>query len=338
MARRETLVVVNQLGEAVRDALAPFGSRLQIVEADRDSDTPWQYANLARAADVLLTGPSPGWKNAPVLAPPGWAAHDEGPEWVQLASAGIDGYPHWLLAGRTVTCGRGDAAVPIAEHVLAALLLHTRRLDRLGVHGRDAWIAQGTPFRLGTQTLPTLSGRTLGIAGFGAIGRAVAQRARAFGVEMLAWRRRDWAPGEAAAEAVRPVASLAELAASSDDLLLALPLTAATRGIVDGAVLGAARPGLHLINVARGALIDETALLTALASGRVGAATLDVTEPEPLPDGHPFYAHPSIRLTPHVSWSGPEVRASFATRVADNLDRFLSGRPLRDLVDAAAGY
>ncbi|NVN31524.1 hypothetical protein HUK83_14445, partial [Endobacter medicaginis] len=97
-------------------------------------------------------------------------------------------------------------------------------------------------------------------------------------------------------------------------------------------------PGLHLINVARGALIDETALLTALASGRVGAATLDVTEPEPLPDGHPFYAHPSIRLTPHVSWSGPEVRASFATRVADNLDRFLSGRPLRDLVDAAAGY
>lgn len=338
MPRSETLVVVNQLGAELRAALAPFGSRLQLVDADRDSDTPWEYANLARAADVLLTGPSPGWKNAPARAPAGWAAPGEGPQWVQIASAGVDSYPPWLLADRLVTCGRGDAAVPIAEHVLASLLLHARRLDHLVVRSRDAWRAQGTPFRLGEDTLATLSGRTLGIAGFGAIGQAVASRARAFGVDVRAWRRRDWSAGEAEAAGVRPAASLAELAATSDDLLLALPLTPATRGIVDAALLARARPGLHLVNVARGALIDETALLDALASGRVGFASLDVTEPEPLPEGHAFYAHPAIRLTPHITWSGPDVRAGFARRVADNVDRFLSGRTLRDLVDAAAGY
>ena len=128
------------------------------------------------------------------------------------------------------------------------------------------------------------------------------------------------------------------LAALSDHLVLALPLTPATRGIVDAAVLARSKPGLHLVNVARGALVDQEALLAALDRGRVGFASLDVTEPEPLPEGHPFYTHAQVRLTPHMSWSGGDTQARLIRKILENLDAFVDGRPLHDIVDPILGY
>lgn len=132
--------------------------------------------------------------------------------------------------------------------------------------------------------------------------------------------------------------SIAELAALSDHLLLALPLTDATRHCIDAAVLEGARPGLHLINIARGGLVDQSALLAAFDADQLGFATLDVTEPEPLPADHPIYTHPRIRLTPHLSWSGQASRTRLTEQIIVNLSAYARGEALRDLVDPIRGY
>jgi phosphoglycerate dehydrogenase-like enzyme len=126
--------------------------------------------------------------------------------------------------------------------------------------------------------------------------------------------------------------------ARSDHLVIAAPLTQETRGIFDAAVFASAKPGLHLINVARGEIIDQAALLAALDSGHVAATTLDVTAPEPLPAGHPFYAHPKVRLTPHSGWTSDENADRLTEKLLGNLDRFLAGKPLLDVVNIERGY
>ncbi|KON63342.1 glycerate dehydrogenase [Komagataeibacter europaeus] len=317
-------VVINQIGSFLTPSLAEFGARIEVVAGERECTAPWDVGH----ADILLTAPASAWRNAPLHPTQAWQRH--GPRWVQLASAGVDGFPQWLLRGRTVTCGRGDAAIPIAEYVLAAILLRAKRLDAIAPDGPDGWLqAKALP------PLGSLAGQTLGLAGYGAIGRAVAARARAFGMRVLAWRRGPW---DHADTDVQPVISPEALIAQSDHLVLALPLTAQTAFCVNAALLARARTGIHLINVARGGLVDQDALLAALDRGQVGFATLDVTTPEPLPRGHPFYSHPAIRLTPHLSWTGPAVGRNLARRIAENLNRFLGDRPLLDVVDADRGY
>jgi phosphoglycerate dehydrogenase-like enzyme len=123
-----------------------------------------------------------------------------------------------------------------------------------------------------------------------------------------------------------------------EHLVLAAPLTPATRHIIDRGSLACAKPGLHIVNVARGALIDDDALLQALDTGLVGRATLDATEPEPLPSGHPFYRHPRVRLSPHASVHTPKTPERFATKFAENLARFRGGNALLDRVDFGRGY
>ncbi|GBR02854.1 NAD(P)-dependent oxidoreductase [Acetobacter oeni] len=320
-------VLLNQLGDRLGHDLERFQGRLSVVPGRRDGGAPWDVGE----ADILLTGPSPAWAGAPREVPESWG---RGPRWVQIASAGVDGFPEWLLRDRLVTCGRGDAAVPIAEYVLTALLLHEKRIDILRPDGPAAWLE--TARKLGDNPASgTLEGRRLGLFGFGATGRAIAGRARAFGMRVLALRRTGWSGVE---EGVEAASSLEQLVKEADHLVLAAPLTPETRGIIGASVLAVSKPGQHLVNIARGALIDQEALLRALDAGRPGFATLDVTDPEPLPPGHPFYSHPRIRLTPHICWSGPDVRRRFSDRVRENIERYLDGRPLLDIVDPLRGY
>lgn len=311
-------VVINQLGARVGERLAAHPARPVVVDQPPDLP-PWR---LPSEADVLVTGPG-GWRNAPAAAPPGWP---HGLRWIQTASAGIDFYPPWLARGVTLSCGRGIAAGPIAEYVLAALLRFEKRLDAVAARGPQDWRER---------VLGTLDGRTIGLVGYGAIGREVARRANAFGARVLAVRRGPWDPAETAAF---PAASLEALVAASDHLVLALPQTAGTRRLVDAALLALAKPGLHLVNVARGGLVDHDALLAALDDGRLGGATLDVTEPEPLPDGHPLYAHPDVLLTPHVAWADSRHEERLAAKILSNLTRFAAGAPLDDVVDTLRGY
>ncbi|MBP2227949.1 phosphoglycerate dehydrogenase-like enzyme [Azospirillum agricola] len=319
MATRSPLIL-NQLGPVVGARIAAHPCRPTVL-AHGVGRAPW---DLPAGVEVLLTRPLIGWDAAPAKLPPGWG---EGLRWIQSASTGMDFYPPWLLEGRhIVTCARGVSAVAIADYVMTAILSFEKRWDAIRLQGPEDWRRE---------TLGGLSGKRLGLAGFGAIGRAVAERASAFGLTVGAVRRSGWVVPE---PGVEPFDRLEDLAAASDHLVLALPLTAATRGLVGAGLLAQAKPGLHLVNVARGALVDQQALLTAIDNGRIAGATLDVTDPEPLPAGHPFYSHPGIRLTPHVSWSDPDFDRRLGDRILANLDAYARGGPLRDVVNARAGY
>jgi phosphoglycerate dehydrogenase-like enzyme len=313
------LTVLSQLDETFNIALAHYAADVDIVTVPRGPP-----AVLPKAAEVFVAAPFRKAGGAlPPAPPPGWP-YDL--RWVQLVSVGIDFYPEWLFQGPVVTSARGSSAVALAEFALASILAAAKRFP-------DIWIDQAA--RWAPTQLSLVSGTTLGLVGFGAIGEALAPRAQALGLQVLAVRRSD-APIQA--PGVERVASVAELFGRSDHVVLAAPSTHETFHLIDRAVLARAKPGLHLINVARGALIDDDALLEALDDERVSLASLDVTFPEPLPADHRYYAHPKVRLSPHTSVHTPDTRHNLAARFAENLDRFRQGAPLADVIDLARGY
>jgi phosphoglycerate dehydrogenase-like enzyme len=148
--------------------------------------------------------------------------------------------------------------------------------------------------------------------------------------------RRRAAPSPLPGVEIAP--SLADLVATADHLVLVTPATPETRGLVGADALAAVKPGVHLVNVARGSLVDETALRVALDDGRVALASLDAVEPEPLPEGHWMYAHPRVHVSAHVSWNGPGGEDVLVGKFVANLKRRLAGEPLEGVVDVAAGY
>ncbi|MCF5669230.1 dihydrofolate reductase, partial [Pseudomonas marginalis] len=254
---------------------------------------------------------------APDTPPPGWPY---GAQWVHLVSSGIDFYPQWLFNGPPVTTSRGSAADNLAEFALAAIFAASKHLPEIWV--KDAqW--QFTPLR-------PLKGTTLGILGFGAIGESLAQKALALGIKVVALRQSP-APFSTGVEAAKDIH---DLFARADHLVVAAPLTESTRHIINRDVLGSAKPGLHLINIARGGLLDQEALLEALDNGQIGLASLDVTEPEPLLDGHPLYTHPRVRLSPHTSAISTNSRNEIADTFLANLERYIDGRTLENLANS----
>jgi phosphoglycerate dehydrogenase-like enzyme len=251
----------------------------------------------------------------------------DGIRWVHALGAGVDGFPLAEMGDRIVTCSRGASAVPIAEWVLAVMLAHEKQLPEM-------WLS-APPERWSSASLGTLAGRTVGIVGLGAIGTEVARRALAFDMNVLAVRRTS-RPVPLAGIALAP--DVADLAARVDHLVIAAPSTPDTARLVDRRVLAAARPGLHLVNISRGALLDQEALVAALDDGTVGRASLDVAEPEPLPAGHPLYEHPLVRLSAHVSWSAPTTLERTVELFVENLRRWRNHEELVGVVDHAAGY
>lgn len=313
------LVIASQLEAGFNERLRSHAAAPTVI--DVPEDRPWAVAD---DADILLVVPSPAWRENRHLDRPGtWPGRLQ---WVYSASVGVDFYPRWLLDAPLVSCGRGVASEAIADYVIAAIYRHAVDLEAVRVHTRADWVQA---------RLPRLIGRTIGIVGLGAIGVAVAKRALALGMRVVAVRRRNVA---SPIEGVELLDDLASLVAQADDVVLALPATDATRNIVDADLLAHARPGVHLVNVARGSVLDQTALVSALDEGRVGYATLDVTEPMPLPNGHPLWTHPRVLLTPHLASNYVTVRGTLFDKIAANLDRFVRGETPADLVDRAAGY
>jgi phosphoglycerate dehydrogenase-like enzyme len=134
------------------------------------------------------------------------------------------------------------------------------------------------------------------------------------------------------------VADAAAAVAEADHVVIGVPSTPETRNLVDADLLAGSRSGIHLVNVSRGSVVDQDALRSALDSGQVGLASLDVCDPEPLPEGHWLYTHPSVRLSPHISWCSPNSFDQMGANFAANLGRWLDGRPLEDVVDRDVGY
>jgi len=253
-----------------------------------------------------------------VPPPTGWPGRVR---FVQLASSGIDGYPAWLLAAPVVATAAGTGAVPIAEFVLAAMLNHAKRLPQLYAQDGGPVVTQAD---LLAAPLAGLEGKTLGLVGVGHIGSRVAALAAAFGMKVIAHRHSD-VPSPSPHITIAP---LAAVLARADHIVLAAPLTATTAGMLGAAAFAQAKPGVHIVNIARGGLIDQTALAAALRSGQVGGATLDVTDPEPLPAGHPLWSAPNLKITPHVAWSSADTPRRIFALFADNISRLAAGTAL----------
>ncbi len=249
-----------------------------------------------------------------------------GVRWIHTIGTGVDRFPFDVVGDRVLTCSRGASAVPIAEWVLAVMLAFEKRLPETWIHEPAQW----RRLQLGG-----LRGRTLGLLGLGGIGSAVAERALPFGMEVVASRRTS-APSPIAG--VELLGSIDDVIARADHLVLALPSTPETRHVIGAASLARVKHGVHLVNVARGTLVDQEALRVALDDGRVGCASLDTADPEPLLEGHWLYAHPRVRLSPHVSWSMPGALEAFVEAFVDNLRRFRTGLPLHGVVDVQRGY
>lgn len=312
-------VIASQLDEAFNQGLGQHPIAPTLIDVPEEE--PW---SAAAQADLLLIRPSPAWRSSDVPRPPAWPGRLQ---WVYSASAGIDFYPEWLLDAPLVTCGRGVASDEIADYVIAAIYAHAKNLERVTARSRAEWI---------NVPLGRVSGTTIGIVGLGAIGQAVARRGLALGAQILGLRR---AGAQSGISGVEHVTGLEQLVERSDHIVIAVPATPQTCHLFDDALLSRVKPGAHIINVARGSVIDQDALIRALERpDGPGFATLDVTDPEPLPDGHRLYTHPQVRLTPHVSSNHTLVRHRLLEKIRDDISRFARGEKPSDIVDRSRGY
>ncbi len=255
--------------------------------------------------------------------------------WVHSAAAGVERLltPAGRARDLTITNARGVFSRPIAEYVVMMALAVNRRLPQLLELAAE-------------RTWQPLEGRelrdtTLGIIGFGSIGRAIADLVAPFGPRILATRRTAGSPpgGPLPPEVtVGGPDSFGDVIAASDFVVLALPLTPETEDLVDDRVLALMKPTAWLINVSRGRLIVERALLRALREGTIGGAVLDAFREEPLQPDSAFYGLPNVIVTPHTAWSSSRVLDRTVELFAENLRRYAAGEPLLNAVDASAGY
>jgi phosphoglycerate dehydrogenase-like enzyme len=280
--------------------------------------TPEELARALPEADVLVV--SMLWRNE--LAPVAGKLR-----FIQSISAGTDRYDKALLNqhGIRLASAAGVNAQAVAEHAMALILALSRRLPEARDNQRAKhWRGMiGDPSRREDQ----LTGKTLLVVGLGRIGSRLARLAKAFDMRVVATRR-DPAAGPAGADAVYGNGRLHSLLAEADIVALTCPLTPETECLIDAAALAAMKPSAHLINVARGRVVDEPALIEALQAGRLAAAALDVTVEEPLPAASPLWAMPNVLITPHTAGETRAYEDGVIDLLLANLDRLRRGEAL----------
>jgi phosphoglycerate dehydrogenase-like enzyme len=250
--------------------------------------------------------------------------------WVNLFHAGADNLlcPELIESDIVVTSAKGAHVIPIAEHVFAFMLAHVKQLAR----HRDAQLRRSWE----RKQLEELHGKTLCVVGLGNIGAEIARRADCFGMRVVGTRR-TVAPLPGVERVESPV-RLRDLLPEADYVVLTLPYTAETTGMIGAQELAIMKSGAVLINVGRGQVVDQEALVEALKSGHLGGAGLDATDPEPLPPDSELWLLPNVTITPHNSGWSRYTRDRSVTMFCDNLRRYLRGEPLRQVVDKRAGY
>ncbi|MEW2289590.1 D-2-hydroxyacid dehydrogenase [Streptomyces sp. NPDC047841] len=256
--------------------------------------------------------------------------------WLHTTAVGVPRavLRHADATGLTVTNGAGTRGSAVAEHVLALLLAHFKGLPQtLAAQRERDWKVP---------VAAELRGRRTGVLGLGDIGSRTARLLDAFGARVRGCRRgAGGGPG-----AGFPVPGMSvygrermeEFLTGLDVLVVAVPLTEETAGLIGSAELALLRPGAVLVNVGRGPVVDEAALLSALRTGRLAGAALDVFAAEPLPASSPLWSEPAVLITPHSADATPETDQRCLDLLLDNLARFVAGRPLRNVVDPARGY
>jgi phosphoglycerate dehydrogenase-like enzyme len=270
--------------------------------------------------------------------PPAALAGADRLRWIHSGTAGVSRSLIRAAAERqvTLTNSAGVHGPPVAETVIGMLLHFARGLDfAVAAQHERSWEKRALEQEPGW--IRELDGSTVGVVGYGGIGRGVARRARAFGARVVALRRRDL-PGDDGDEIVFGADGLAALLAASDYVVVAAPATPSTIGLLDGEALSRMKPGAVLVNVARGSIIDESALARLLTKGHLRGAALDVFAREPLPPDHPLRSAPGTLLTPHISAYSWRFWQREAHLIEDNVRRYLNGDALLNVVDAGAGY
>jgi phosphoglycerate dehydrogenase-like enzyme len=258
--------------------------------------------------------------------------------WVQTSSVGVEGFLE-LIAERPeieVTSARGVNTTPLAEHALMLMLSFARGMPELGRRqARRQWLGPSW------DTIPKvfeLEETRLGLIGYGEIGRAIATRAKAFGMEVWALNRSGRASPGGPADRVLGPEGLHELAAAADHLVAIAPLTPETRGLVGAGVFALMKPSAYVYNLGRGAVVDHDALLAALAESRIAGAGLEVVDPEPLPADSPLWTMENVILTAHTAGYTPRLSGRMVDFIAGQLRRFRRGQPLANRVDNSVGY
>lgn len=239
-----------------------------------------------------------------------------GLELVQTQTAGVEHIRPHVPDGVTLCNGRGIHDASTAELAMTLMLASLRGVPGF-VRAQDAHV-------WAPATRPALADRTVLVVGYGAIGEALERRLAGFEVEVLRVAR-------SARDGVHAYADLPDLLPSADVVVLIVPLTQETRRMVDADFLDRMRDGALLVNVARGAVVDTDALVVELGRGRLSAA-LDVTDPEPLPEGHPLWDCPNLLVTPHVGGASTAMEPRAYELIRDQLERFVAGQPLRNVV------
>ncbi|WP_437607576.1 D-2-hydroxyacid dehydrogenase [Sorangium sp. So ce834] len=292
----------------------------------------WTAAELER-------DPS-GYREAEVALITGWLEQEHLREarklrWVQTVGAGVERLLSPEVVARSelvITNASGVHAQPIAEHVWGFLLMFSRNLHLAAARQHEG-VWQSQTYR---ETLRSLRGKTLGVLGLGAIGQRIASIGPAFGVRVIGLKRTKERV-EHVAEVYGPD-DLETFLAQSELLVNILPLTAKTRGWIGRRELATLPRGAFLVNVGRGATVQTDALVEALRSGHLAGAGLDVTDPEPLPAEHPLWKLPNVIITPHYSGAHPGYFQHLGELFLSNLQRYVRGEPLVNVVDKQGGY
>ncbi|HMD71109.1 MAG TPA: D-2-hydroxyacid dehydrogenase [Bryobacteraceae bacterium] len=255
-------------------------------------------------------------------------------EWVHTRSAGLDGllFPELVESPVRFTNGSGVYSESLGEFAMGAILYFAKDLRRM-IRNQAAGVWEQFD-------IVEVSGQTMGIVGYGDIGRAVARRARALGMRVLGMKRHGPPAGEADpfAERIYGPEGMVEMIARSDYVVAAAPLTPETVGLIGVAEIAAMKPDAVFINVGRGPVVQEAALVKALSEKRIKGAALDVFETEPLPAGHPFYKLENVLLSPHCADHTPDWLDQAMRFFLAQFERFRKGEPLKNVVDKKLGY
>ena len=317
--------VVHDCTDAQKARLREAAGELVCVFADECAPEAREAAFAS--AEAVLGEPAPeSVAQAPNL------------RWIQMSWAGADRYTGAdvpLPAGVRVTCASGAYGGAIAEFIFGVILALYRQLPQYARQQASClWRPVGGSLGI--------EGKTVLIVGAGDIGTAFAKRLRPFCPSAVLGIRRTVREKPAEFDEMYGMDRLLPLLGRADITVCCLPNTPETRGLLDAGALRAMKPGSLLVNVGRGSLVDLDALASALASGHLAGAALDVTEPEPLPPEHPLWRMENVLITPHVAGVGfggvPEIADKIVALCCDNLRRYRAGRPLRSQVDFALGY
>ncbi len=315
------LLICHRLSDAEKSELSSLAGDHTVSVVENGDRVPTEITD----ADAYVPGP---WSEDVFRSA-------ERLRWVHFLWAGVDRalFPAVVESDVTVTNSAGAFSAPMAEHAVALMLAFSRGLN-VSLRQPGDW--RGVRRKL-WDNLPELAGATVGILGYGGIGQETGRKAHALGMRVLALRTRAQEP-DGVAEVIWGEDRLDDLLRHSDYLVIACPLNDRTRGLLGEREFDLMKPTAVVVNLARGAVIDQEALIEALRSGKIGGAGLDVTTPEPLPPDSELWEMENAIVTPHMSGTSPHVWDYQWRILRDNVERYFSGRPLLNVVDKQQGY